>query len=73
MKTRLLRLAAVLGAVSAWFTVSTGTVFAHTGEDASSSHIIEEFGLWALGVVAALAVLVLVFWIRARLRRESAA
>jgi len=73
MNGQLRRLGGISAALGAALLLSTGTALAHTGEDASSSHVMVEFGLWALGVGAVLAAVVLVFWLRSRLRRRSVA
>jgi hypothetical protein len=44
---------------------------AHTGEDASTGHILVEFGQWGFGVTGVSAAVLFVFWIRARLRQGS--
>jgi len=49
----------------------TGIATAHTGDDATFKHVLIEFTLWGLGFGGALALLVAVFWVRARLLRRS--
>ena len=44
---------------------------AHTGDDAAFKHVFIEFALWGIGLAAVLALLVAVFWMRARLLRRS--
>ena len=44
---------------------------AHTNDDADLKHIVIEFGLWGIGLGAAIALLVAVFWVRATLLRRD--
>lgn len=44
---------------------------AHTGDDATFKHVFIEFALWGIGLAAALALLIAVFWVRARVLRRS--
>ena len=41
-------------------------VAAHSGEDVSLEHVVVEVGTWALGIIAVIAAIVAVFWVRAR-------
>ena len=44
---------------------------AHTAEGDSTWHLVTEMTVWGLGIVATLAMVVLVFWVRARLMRRG--
>ena len=48
--------------------IAARSALAHTGEDASTDHMIVEFGMCGLGLAAALGVIILVFWIRNKVR-----
>lgn len=48
-----------------------GLAMAHTDDDAEFKHVVIEFGLWGIGLVAVIALLVGVFWVRARLLRRG--
>ncbi len=67
MKYLAVRLALVLALIGAAQMLSLSTVLAHTGEDASSGHVIVEFGRWGLGVAGVLAAIIVVAWIRTKL------
>jgi hypothetical protein len=43
---------------------------AHSGEGISMEHVLIEIGTWALAVTAVIAVIVGVFWVRARASRR---
>ena len=44
---------------------------AHTGDDAEFKHVVIEFALWGIGLGAAIALLIAVFWVRARVLRRA--
>ncbi len=52
--------------------LSPAAALAHTGEGASTMHILTEVGLWGLGVAATLGLVTAIFWIRANwIRRHQ--
>ena len=44
---------------------------AHTGNEASTGHIVVEFGQWGFGVTGVIAAVLFAFWVRARFRQGS--
>lgn len=58
--------------LAALFAARPTLAVAHTGDDATFKHVVAEFALWGLGLAAALALLVAVFWVRARILRRDA-
>ena len=59
-----------LATAAAIVLLTPGAALAHTGSGASTRHVITEMGLWGLGIVATLAIVVSIFWVRARLIRR---
>jgi len=70
MKSLSMRLAVLVAVVFAAQILSHSAALAHTGDDAAAGHIIIEFGQWAFGAAAVIALIVLVFWIRAKALRR---
>lgn len=52
-------------------TALPGIAAAHTGEDVSLTHVIVEVARWSIGVAAVLALVVVLLWLRVRLRGRS--
>lgn len=67
MKSIFVRLAFISLFLGVAQVLSLSAVLAHTGEDASTGHVIVEIGRWVLGVAGVLAAIILVAWIRTRL------
>lgn len=44
---------------------------AHTGDDATFKHVVIEFALWGAGLAVVLALLVAIFWVRAKFLRQG--
>ena len=65
MNQTILRGAGALALAAAMLFVSPDTALAHSGEGASMRHIAIEMGLWAIGIIAMLSIVVAVFWVRA--------
>ena len=70
MKSLSIRLAIMIAVVVSAQMLSFSAAFAHTGDDAAATHIVVEFGQWALGAAAVLALIIFVFWIRAKALRR---
>ena len=66
-RTRRAWLAASLAVLLVLSLVQVAT--AHTGEGVSLDHVVIEIGTWALAIVGVIAVIVGIFWVRARYRR----
>ena len=66
-----LRVAQALSLVAAVLCATPRAALAHTGEGANAGHVIVEMGTWGLGIVATLAIVVVIFWVRARLIRRN--
>lgn len=45
--------------------LSPEVALAHTGDGATAGHILVEVGRWGIGVIASLAVVTAIFWLRA--------
>lgn len=71
MSAKTMRLLLILITVVVLTASSPTAALAHTGEDASTGHIIVEFGQWGFGVAAAIAAVLFVFWVRSRFRQGS--
>ena len=61
--------ALLLATALAW--AAPSAALAHAGEGASTGHVIIEMGTWGLSIVTTLAIVVAIFWVRARLIRRS--
>lgn len=64
MKSVFVRSSVALAILVFLQTLFASTALAHTGEDATTGHVLVEFGRWALGVTAVLAAIVAAFWLR---------
>lgn len=62
------RMATVIGVAALAALARPSVVLAHDGEDKSLSHVLLDVGVWSLGAVAVLGLLVAVLWLRARRR-----
>lgn len=71
VRRSLAALALTLLLAAAAMLLESDAALAHTGENASVTHVIIEVGRWSFGVAAVLALLVGLFWIRASLRRRG--
>ena len=69
MRQRMQRAIDVVGLTTIMVLVFFSSAAAHTGEGVSLDHVIVEIGTWTLGVVAVIAIVVGIFWVRARVSR----
>lgn len=60
----------MVGVIALMLLAFGSPVAAHTGEGVSLEHVIIEVGTWALAIVGVIAVIVGVFWVRARASRR---
>ena len=70
MNATMLRGMQALMLAAAILVLTPGAALAHTGAGVSTRHVVTEMGTWALGIVATLAIVVAIFWVRARLMRR---
>ena len=66
-----LRLGVMLLLFSVAQALAIGPAAAHTGNEASTGHIVVEFGQWGFAVTGVVAAVLFVFWVRARFRQGS--
>ena len=64
MKSVFVRLSVALALLVLVQILTANPALAHTGEDASTGHVLVEFGRWALGVTAVVAAILGAFWLR---------
>lgn len=65
------QLLVAVGLTLSLLVAQSGAAMAHTGDDAEFKHVVIEFALWGVGLAAAIVLLVVVFWVRAKLLRRS--
>lgn len=71
MKRLPVRMSVVLASVLLLLLVSVQTAAAHSGEGVSFEHVIVEIGTWTLAVAGVIAVVIGVFWVRARTSHDE--